>query len=211
MPPVSLHYRTKLYNEDLPEDDPHNSRNAVLEIRNGQFMRGQIEKGVLHSGTKGLLHRIFNSFGPQRCADFIDDFQNVILEFMKSHSFSVGISDLVADKTTREQIASIIVDRTREVESLILDVQMGRFINETANTNRAEFELRVNNILNKATEQSGKITRNSSFVMAHNRFATIVNSGAKGTPINISQVNTFIFCCCFYFFSTFFIVVFTRR
>ena len=49
-----------------------------------------------------------------------------------------------------------------------------------------DFETRVNNILNKATEQAGKIGRNS--LSKSNRFLMIVNSGSKGSPINISQM-----------------------
>jgi intein/homing endonuclease len=44
----------------------------------------------------------------------------------------------------------------------------------------------VNNILNKATEQSGKIGRTS--LSPTNRFLMIVNSGSKGSLINISQM-----------------------
>ena len=44
----------------------------------------------------------------------------------------------------------------------------------------------VNNILNEATNQAGKIGRKS--LSKTNRFLMIVNSGSKGTLINISQM-----------------------
>ena len=31
---------------------------AFLEIQNGKYIRGQLDKGVLGSSSKGLLHRI---------------------------------------------------------------------------------------------------------------------------------------------------------
>ena len=38
-------------------------------------------------------------------ADFIDNLQNIITEYMKTSAYSVGISDLIANKETNEQIA----------------------------------------------------------------------------------------------------------
>jgi hypothetical protein len=105
---------------------------------------------------------------------------------MKSSSFSVGISDLIADKKTHDDIIQIITKQKQEVQDIINKVHLGIFENNTASSNMVEFETNVNNILNKATEQSGKIGRKS--LSKSNRFLMIVNSGSKGTLINISQM-----------------------
>jgi DNA-directed RNA polymerase II subunit RPB1 len=119
-------------------------------------------------------------------ANFIDNLQNVVTEYMKSSSFSVGISDLIANKTTQDSIIQVITAQKQEVQSLIEKVHLGIFENTTASTNMTEFETKVNNILNKATEQAGKIGRKS--LNKDNRFLMIVESGSKGTLINISQM-----------------------
>ena len=137
-------------------------------------------------GTKGILHRICNDYGNMAVSDFIDNLQNVITEYMKSSSFSVGVSDLMSDRKTSEKIIQTITDQKMEVQSLIEQVHLGTFKNETAASNRAEFELRVTNLLNKATDKAGKIGRTS--LSKTNRFVMIVNSGSKGSPINISQM-----------------------
>ncbi len=49
-----------------------------------------------------------------------------------------------------------------------------------------EFETQVNNILNKATEQSGSTAVKS--LNKNNRFVIMVNSGSKGSLLNISQM-----------------------
>ena len=145
MKPITLSYKNKLYN-DTPIP------NNILEIRNGQWISGQIEKSVMGSATKGVLHRIFNDFGPMACANFIDDLQNVITEYMKTSSFSVGISDLIANKTTMESIIQALNKQKIEVQSLIEKVHLGIFENNTAGSNMTEFEIQVNKLLNKATE-----------------------------------------------------------
>jgi DNA-directed RNA polymerase II subunit RPB1 len=180
--PITLKYKTKLFDES---EDEKNSNN-ILEIRNGKYIRGQLEKSVLSSTTKGILHRICNDFGNFQSADFIDDLQNVVTEYMKTSSFSVGISDLIANTKTRDSIIEIIADQKQKVKTLIDKVHLGIFENNTANTNMAQFETNVGNTLNDATNQAGKIGLKS--LNKTNRFVMIVNSGSKGSPINISQM-----------------------
>jgi DNA-directed RNA polymerase beta' subunit len=182
MSPLTLKYNTKLFEDD---EDPKTSNN-VLEIRNGKYIRGQLEKSVLASTTKGIIHRVCNDFGNMRATEFIDDLQNIVTEYMKSSSFSVGISDLISNKKTQDSIIQVITAQKQEVQTLIDKVHLGIFENNTVNPNLMEFENNVNNILNEATNQSGKIGRKS--LSKDNRFLMIVNSGSKGTLINISQM-----------------------
>jgi DNA-directed RNA polymerase II subunit RPB1 len=181
MPPLSLKYKTKSFKDDK---DEFSTSNKVLEIKNGEYIRGQMDKGVLADGTKGLLHRTCNDFGNMASAKFIDDLQNIVTEYMKSSSFSVGISDLISDEKTKSEIIEVITRKKTDVKNLIDQVQIGIFENNTGKTNEAEFETQVNNILNKATDESGKIGREK--LSKNNGFVTMVNSGSKGSDLNIS-------------------------
>ena len=180
--PITLNYKTNLFNDG---EDMATSNN-VLEIRNGKFIRGQMEKATLGSTSKGILHRIFNDFGHMACANFIDDLQNVVMEYMKTSSYSVGVSDLIADTTTQKKIIQAIAKQKLEVQSLIDKVHLGIFENNTAGSNMSEFEVQVNNILNKARDESGRVARDS--LSKDNRFLMIVKSGSKGNMLNISQM-----------------------
>jgi len=180
--PLTLKYQTKLFDEN---EDASTSNN-ILEIKAGKYIRGQIEKSVLGASTKGIIHRMFNDFGPMAAANFIDDLQNIINEYMKSSSFSVGVSDLIANKKTQDQIIRIISDQKMEVQTELEKLHLGIFENDTSNTNMVQFETNINNILNKATEQAGKEGRKS--LNKDNRFLMIVNSGSKGNLVNISQM-----------------------
>ena len=180
--PLTLKYKTKLFEEN----EDFETSNNVMEIRNGKYVRGQMEKSVLASTTKGIIHRVFNDYGPMSAANFIDDLQNIVTEYMKSSSFSVGVSDLIANKKTQDQILQVIHDKKVEVQNEIDKLHLGIFENDTSNSNMVQFELNLNNILNKATEQSGKIGRKS--LSKDNRFLMIVESGSKGSLVNISQM-----------------------
>ena len=181
MPPLSMKYKTNAFKDD--KDDKATS-NAIIEIRNGQYIRGQMDKSVLGSRTKGLLQRVCNDFGNMSSAKFVDDLQNVVTEYMKSSAFSVGISDLISDKKTNDDIVKVITKKKTDVKNLIDQVQIGIFQNNTGKTNEEEFETQVNSILNQATSESGKI--GLSNLSKNNRFVTMVKAGSKGSDLNIS-------------------------
>ena len=182
MPPLTMKFGNKAF-PDSGED--FKTSNKVVEIVGGKYERGQMEKSVL-GGSNGLLQRICNYFGNMASSDFIDDLQNVVTEYMKTSSFSVGISDLIADNTTNEKIAETITKKKQEVKNLIDQTHLGIFENKTGKTNEQEFETQVTNVLNNATSEAGKIGRKS--LDKGNRFVIMVNAGSKGSDINISQM-----------------------
>ena len=155
-----------------------------IEINNGTYIRGQIDKGVLGSRSRGLLQRICNDFGNMASSKFIDDLQNIVTEYMKSAGFSVGISDLISNQTTNDEIVKVITQKKTEVKNLIDQVQIGIFENNTGKTNIEEFETQVNSILNQATSEAGKIGLKN--LSEGNRFVTMVQAGSKGNDLNIS-------------------------
>jgi DNA-directed RNA polymerase II subunit RPB1 len=183
IPPISLKYKGKAYN-DATED--YITSNNVIEIINGNYYRGQIDKGVLSDGSKGLIQRIYNDFGNGAAADFIDNLQNIVTEFMKMDSYSVGISDLIADQETNEQIGKVISAKKNAVQNIIDQTHIGIFENKSGKTNDLAFEDNVNNILNQATNEAGQIGRSS--LSRDNRFVMMVNAGSKGSDLNIAQM-----------------------
>ena len=182
MPSLTLKYKTKRY--DDAED--YNTSNNVLEINNGKYYRGHIEKSILGDTTRGLIHRVYNDYSPEKSSEFIDNLQNLVTEYMKLHGYSVGISDLIADKETNFKIGETISNKKMEVKSLIDEIHLGLFENKTGKSNVEEFETRVNNILNKASFDAGKIGRTN--LDKNNRFVIMVNAGSKGSDLNISQM-----------------------
>jgi len=182
LPPLTMSYKTKMFKEG---EDAKKS-NHVLEIRNGKYIRGQMDKGVIETYTKGLLQRICNDFGNMASSNFVDDIQNIITEYMKSSSYSVGISDLISDNKTNQSIIQRITEKKNQVKTLIDQIQLGIFQNDTGKSNDQEFETQVNNILNQASAEAGKIGLES--LDKNNRFVIMVNAGSKGSELNISQM-----------------------
>ena len=182
LPPLSMKYKTKQFGGS----DDYATSNNVLEIKDGEILRGHIDSGVLASTTSGMIQRICNDFGNFASASFIDDLQNIITEYMKTSAYSVGISDLISDKKTTEKIVDSIKTKKLEVKTIIDNIHIGTFENKSGRTNEEEFELQVTNILNKANGEAGDIGLKS--LSKTNRFITMVNAGSKGSKVNIAQM-----------------------
>ena len=183
LPALTLKQNSSLFNSD---DENSKDSNNIIDIKNGTMFKGQIEKGILGSATKGILQRICNDFGNFEASDFIDNFQNIITEYMKTSGYSVGISDLIADAKTNRSIIDVITEKKSEVKNLIHQTRFSVFENETGKSNSDEFETQVNTLLDDARAQSGIIGRKS--LDKDNRFVIMVNAGSKGSEINISQM-----------------------
>jgi len=182
-PPLTMKVKNKLYKDD--KDDKKTSNN-IMEIINGQYIRGQMDKGILGSGTKGLLQRVCNDFGNMACADYIDNLQNVVTEYLKTSGFSVGVSDLIITKEAREKIVKTITDKKNEVRQLIDQVQFGVFENNTGRSNQEEFESQVTNLLNQGASEAGKA--GIAGLSPGNRFIDMAVAGSKGSELNLSQM-----------------------
>ena len=182
IPNITLKYKTKQYSET----EDYGKSNNVLEINKGTIKRGHIEKSILGDTTRGIIHRIYNDYDVDAACDFINNLQDIVTEYMKVHGYSVGISDLIADKETNDKINETINKKKIEVKSLIDETHLGIFDNKTGRSNVEEFETRINNILNKASFEAGKLGRQN--LDSTNRFVIMVNAGSKGSDLNISQM-----------------------
>ena len=183
LPPLTVTSKNKQFDDD--KESMKNSNN-VIEILNGNYIRGQLDKGIVGAGTKGLIHRVCNGFGNIACANFIDDLQNIVTEYMKLSAFSVGISDLIISDTASNDIMLAIASKKTEIQGLVTQLQLGVFDNTSGKSNKEDFEIKVNNALNKATSESGKFGLRS--LKAENRFLGMYNAGSKGSELNIQQM-----------------------
>ncbi len=181
-PPLS----TKFANKQFDGDEDRKTSNNIVEIVNGKYIRGQMDKGVLGGGSKGFIQSIFNDFSHRSSSDFIDNLQFLVNDYMKTSSYSVGVSDLIADDSTNEKITTVMSSKKKEVYNLIDQLHLSVFENNTGKSNSVEFETKVNSILNNAQEEAGKIGRKS--LSKDNRFLIMVNAGSKGKNVNILQM-----------------------
>jgi len=187
---INLNMKTKKYDSSNPNVLEH------VIIKEGQLLQGRIDKKVMNAGSKGLLHIIFNDYGPKVAQQFLDNIQNIVTKFLVNTGFSVGISDLIADDATMTKIEDAIISKKKDVNTIIQNIHQRTFdslnsddiksMGNASITNNTEFEGAINRILNQATGEVGSIGLKS--LDKNNRMTNMVSSGSKGSEINISQM-----------------------
>jgi len=182
LPPMNCRFP----NSQFSSGENKKESNKIIEVVNGKYIRGQIDKGILGARSKGLIQTIFNDYSYKHATEFIDNIQSIVTEYMKISSYSVGISDLIADDTTDKQILDAVKTKKKDVMKLLNQLHYNVFENNSGKSNNVEFETRVNSILNKAQKDAGSIGRKS--LDENNRFIIMVNAGSKGNNINIAQM-----------------------
>lgn len=163
---------------------PLTMTNGKMRIRRGEYLGGQLKKGLLGARSSGILHRVCNDFGHYAATQFVDNLQNLVNRYIMAAGFSVGISDLISNQATRDSVATIIQDKKQAVKDIQDQIYLGTFENNTGRSNLDEFENRVAAILNQASSEAGDVGQKS--LAADNRFLTMVNAGSKGDKLNIS-------------------------
>jgi DNA-directed RNA polymerase II subunit RPB1 len=166
--------------------DMNNSSKRKVVIRDGEILEGQFDKGIFSKASKGIIHMTYKDYGSKDTVDMIDALQNTMEQFLVYNGFSVGISDLIADAATKEEMNKKIKDTKSDVETLLLQIHQDLFDNNTGKSNQAEFEDKVFGTLNKATEGAGESGQRS--LANENRMTAMVRAGSKGGPINIAQM-----------------------
>ncbi len=180
LPPVSLQMANSSYS-DADKTNP-NSQNMV-KIIDGQIQQGILDKSVF---SKQLLHIIYNDYGPDMTIDFLDSLQAMIAAFLMNSGFSVGISDLIADDATNQEIRAFLSKLTKTIEDQILQLHTGLFENSSGRSNQEEFEGKLMSTLNKAVGEAGKIGLKS--LADTNRMTNMIKAGSKGSDVNVSQM-----------------------
>jgi DNA-directed RNA polymerase II subunit RPB1 len=165
----------------------HNS--GGITVKNGQLMKGRMNKGAFSSASKGMIHMIYNEFSPDRCSQFINEIQNVVTKFNLFQGFSVGSSDLLADAETQVFIKETIEKGKKEVTELLSSVHSGTFLNNSGRPDGEELENKISIALNQIVSTISERIKES--LPKENRIVQMNGdggSGAKGDKLNISQM-----------------------
>jgi DNA-directed RNA polymerase beta' subunit len=185
--PINLTMPNKMYKKAGEDGSvPSNNEDNLIEIREGDFMKGVLDKGIFNTAGKGILHTTYNDYGPKAAVDLLDGLQNMMETYLIMKGFSVGISDLIANESTKEEMDAVIVAKKKELDDLLMSLHTDLFTNNSGKSNQEEFEARANGIMNKALAEAGK--KGVASLPSQNRLMTMVRSGSKGDEVNVGQM-----------------------
>jgi len=166
--------------------NPFNAYDNMVTIQEGELLEGTIDKKTIGSGMGGLIHTAWLDAGYLENATFMNQVQVVVNHWVLQSSFSIGVTDAVADVATMKKIESTINKAKQQVEELIRQGQRGKMEVQPGRTMIESFEQYVNKVLNTARDSAGKTAQEG--LDERNSVKSMVTAGSKGSFINISQI-----------------------
>lgn len=157
------------------------------ELQRSQIVTGTLDKDVIMNLSKGIVTSLYHDYGPLETRRFYDNLQRLVCRWLLTAGFSVGISDLVIDKDTAENLKTTIHDMKLKAYKKIEDVRIGKLENNSIFSNEDFFEREIINILNEANNSVGG-TALKQIDERTNRMINMVKSGAKGKKENVAQM-----------------------
>jgi DNA-directed RNA polymerase II subunit RPB1 len=164
-----------------------NKLKEKVKIVNGVHQSGILDKSIYHGMSTGILPVIYHDYSPFEVRRYLDNLQRLICRWLLTAGFSVGISDLVVDATTKDKIKNIITSMKTKAYEEIGKVRQGQLENNSIQNNQDYFEQQMIGILNGATSEIEKNGLESIHHML-NRMMNMVQSGSKGKPTNVAQM-----------------------
>lgn len=178
------------YSQILPPGLFINRKNKADEkfiIENSKLISGSLDKSVFHGITSGLIPVIFHDYGPFEVRKFLDNTQRLICRWLLTSGFSVGISDLVTDQQTDDNLKNKIKEMKARAYAKLDDIRRGMIDNNSIFNNEEYIEREIIGILNETTSEVGKIGL-SQIDEKSNRMINMVKSGSKGKETNVAQM-----------------------
>jgi DNA-directed RNA polymerase II subunit RPB1 len=146
-----------------------------------------VDKKIYQEMTHGLIHSVYSDFGQDECKALFDNTQRLICDWLVYNGFSVGISDLVVEKTTQVKLQDVVKKLKVSVYDIIRDIHLNKLDNNTIMSNLEHFEHEVTQKLDDATKKINAIGT-ENIHDNDNRMMNMINSKSKGNPINVSQM-----------------------
>ena len=146
-------------------------RRGDFEIRKGQIVSGRINKKIMGRSDGSLVHVLVIDYGGHKTCDIIDSLQRGVAQWSYTMGFSIGISDMIPKKETTKAIQKACDEAYAQI-------------------NKDDTEEEINMKLNGARDTMGKLAIQST--TEDNCLRRIVQSGTKGSLVNIMQVTALV-------------------
>ena len=180
------------FREDTPENlvDKLNLMDNFVQIRKGELIQGIICKKTVGASSGGIVHNIWTEVSPQKTIEFLGNCQKLINNYLLLKGWTVGISDIICDSETGEEVSEILKDMKKKIEEKLEKAQTNRLDHQPGKNMVDSFEYEANGQLNKAGQKAGLLVQKA--LLPRNHLKNMVSAGSKGNPTNILQIIAFV-------------------
>lgn len=183
-PNMAIYANTRRH---FPKEIPFFSvSDTEVIIENGEILAGIIERGLISRYESGLVHIIWLDHGAEFVENFLFLSQKLINSWLCDRGFTIGFGDVLVEKKFTEKKTEIMKSTKEKIDSLIKDLHRGLIVPRTRLSLMETFEKDLDFFLDQAVNQA--TFYESEFQVKENNINVMVNSGSKGSSMNITQI-----------------------
>ena len=183
----NMNYRGRSKNSvDDPDENPFNLLDCDVLIHNGILLQGIVDKNIIGTSGGSMVHVCWLQDGWRETRRFMNQLQTTVNYWMVNTSYTVSVSDTVADAVTMKKIQKTLNDAKEKVKDIMERGQAGTLKGQPGKSLMESFESHVNTVLNDARSSVGGSAQTS--LKDRNAIKGTVMSGSKGSLYNISQI-----------------------
>lgn len=185
-PKVNYKGKSKSHQDDPKITDPFNYLDSEVLIHNGTLLQGTVDKNIVGVSGGSIIHICWLELGWEETRAFMNQIQTLVNYWMVNTSYSVGVSDTVADARTINGIQDTLNDAKNKVQQIMQNAQLGNLTLQPGKPLLDSFEVTVTEVLNSTLSNVGKAAQAS--LKERNAIKGTVMAGSKGSELNISQI-----------------------
>lgn len=185
-PRINYRGKSKHHSDDPKITDPFNYLDSEVLIHDGELLQGTVDKNIVGTSGGSVIHITWLQKGWEDTRDFMNQIQCVVNYWLASNSYSIGVSDTVADASTINNIQDTLNTAREKVNDIMSKAQLGELKMMPGKPMMESFEMNINEVLNDARSTVGKSAQKS--LKERNAIKGTVMSGSKGSALNISQI-----------------------
>jgi DNA-directed RNA polymerase II subunit RPB1 len=155
--------------------------NTFFQIKNGNLLKGILDKSQLSTSKNSIIHYIWDKYGPQETQDFINDTQRIIINYLMERGLTIGFKDTIINDALNDKVNEYVRSKV-----LSIKYNITQYENNKEELDLDMIESSLQNELGPVNANLGKLLMDS--VEHDNNFYTLIGSKAKGKPVNFAQI-----------------------
>jgi len=177
----------ELFSKILPKI---NFSNPSIEIKDGQIIKGKIDKTAFKKESGALIKELDKAVGREKTFEIIKEAFNLGTFYLSGRGISISVEDFDLDEIVVESGNELVRKAEKKTEGIINSYNEQTLEAIPGKTKEETREIKILQVLNEARTKIGEIVKKE--FPETNPVSHMILSGGGGNVLNITQM-----ACCF--------------
>ncbi len=159
---------------------------AYVVIKDGELIKGVIDKNGYGAEAGLILHTIVKEFGPEAGRKFLDSATKMAIRAVMLRGFTTGIDDEDLPEEALKEIEKVLDEAEEKVKEIIEKYKRGELELLPGLDLEESREAYINNVLREARDKAGEIAER--YLGMDNHAVIMAVTGARGNILNLTQM-----------------------